>query len=209
MFAVFSVFFGVVIGGTVGYYLIVTKKDSNEDILLELKTKLTATDSLPNPVGMSTWGSQGPNICTPFESETERLAKFKIKDTKDWFIDISGIDKEYLLTEYIKGNTNLAPYENVVGDREHLYPTMYFPIRLEQDGKLWHASNRRFGNYQFNISKDVLKKLSSSVNWGSYTLRLTGGPYRILDTITNEYTEFNDIPLRAYIEVPLKAFSAK
>lgn len=140
------------------------------------------------------------------ESETERLAKFKIKDTKDLSVNISDQDKEYLLTEFIKSNKRLVPYGNVVDDKDYLYPKMKFIVYLSNNGVLYHDVPGAHMRYGFTLDNAEMEELLGSIHSECYELSLTGGPYRVLDELTGDYTEFKDNPLNVSIEVPLKLF---
>lgn len=172
---------GLVLGSIVGYLLILGKNKVNSKVLDTLKTDLT-------------------------ESDSERLALFNIKDTKNLPLNISEQDKEYLLTEFIKSNKRLVPYGNVVDDKDYLYPKMKFSVYLSNKGVLYHDVPGAHMRYDFTLDKAEMKELLGSIHSESYTLSLMDGPYRVLDELTGDYTEFKDNPLNVSIEVPLKLF---
>lgn len=189
-----GILIGICIGSALGYYSIIYKRTSNEKVLDSLKTSLTVSDS------------NSSNKQVPVESDLARLSLFNIKDTKDLSVNISTQDKEYLLTEFIKSNKRLVPYGNVVEDKDYLYPTMKFSVYLSNKGILYHDVPGVHMRYGFTLDKDEMKELLGSIHSESYTLSLMGGPYRVLDELTGDYTEFKDNPLNVSIEVPLKLF---
>lgn len=172
---------GLVLGSIVGYLLILGKNKVNSKVLDTLKTDLT-------------------------ESDSERLALFNIKDTKNLPLNISEQDKEYLLTEFIKSNKHLVPYGNVIDGKDYLYPTMTFRVCLNNKGNLYHDVKGIHRVYGFTLDYNDFKELSKSIHSDCYELSLTGGPYRVINQEQGGYTEFNDNPLTAFIEVPLKSF---
>ena len=185
---------GICIGSALSYYAIIYKRNSNEKVLDSLKTSLTVSDS------------NSSNKQAPVESDSERLSLFNIKDTKNLHVNISDQDKEYLLTKFIKYNKRLVPYGNIIDNKDFLYPTMKFSVYLSNKGILYHDVPGVHMRYGFTLDKAEMKELLGSIHSECYELILTGGPYRVFDELTGEYTEFKDNPLTVSIEVPLKLF---
>lgn len=185
---------GLVLGSIVGYLLILGKKNVNSKLLDTLKTDLTESESksIKNKVAV--------------ESDSERLALFNIKDTKNLPLNISEQDKEYLLTEFIKANKQLVPYGNVIDGKDYLYPTMNFRVCLNTKGNLYHDVKGIHRPYGFTLAYNDFKELSKSIHSDCYELSLTGGPYRVSNQEQGGYTEFKDNPLTVFIEVPLNSF---
>lgn len=191
MVFIVGVVLGVVLGGCFCSFIIINVKSQSMGALDEIQKTMLESDSEPERV----------------LTIEEKLAAFNIKDTTEWELTITDHARSYLLAEYVKGN-DINPYSKKVMEREYLYPTMLFDINLTDSGEIYYNPeiNTYRNDFYFKIPKSELKKLKDKVTPDYYDLQLEGGPYKVLDEFTNEYTEF-DGSFKASILLPLDAFS--
>lgn len=182
---------GMFMGGGFCSFIILNSRKESMGALAEIQKSMLESDSEPERV----------------LTIEEKLAAFNIKDTTEWELTLTDNARNYLLAEYVKSN-DIVPYSKKVMEREYLYPTMLFEINLTDSGEIYYNPeiNTYRNDFYFKIPKSELKKIKDKVTPDYYDLQLEGGPYRVLDEFTNEYTEF-DGSFKASILLPLDAFS--